>query len=331
MADRARPAPAAFLDQLSAPAAYVFDLRRSAPATRGVPRGRGLAASILLISRAADGEFAAVAKLLDRIGIGVVLVHADQLAATDLLIDPARRAVRLNGRWQLPTVAWQRHFTADAIEDGNGDPAPAVPPGVLEHGGRPARRRLGHRHPVSSPGHARSAQSRRAVRHRRAPNPAHHRPGAGGRTAQRPEARHQGRAPAFRRAVARTAHGDLPGDRRPRRPSSAHSPRPARPGAGIRRPRCADPPRKVVRAAAGLAAALSLRYCAFDFLVRDGRPIFLELDPAGDWRWIESKAGEPSVTMAVTRMLRDLHHANRPAGTGGNHPSPFDLLAFLAG
>nr|BFE80729.1 hypothetical protein GCM10020093_033300 [Planobispora longispora] len=91
-----------------------------------------------------------------------------------------------------------------------------------------------------------------------------------------------------------------------------------------------DPPPGVVRAARALAAAASLRYCAFDFLMRDGEPVFLEMDPDGDWRWMEAKAGTTAVTAAVARMLCDLHRAHLPAA-----PRPpsgrFDLLSFLTG
>jgi len=88
---------------------------------------------------------------------------------------------------------------------------------------------------------------------------------------------------------------------------------------------------EVVRAARKLAATFSMRYCAFDLLIRDGVPIFLEMDPVGDWRWLESKAGTTVITMAVTRMLCDLHRAHWSTAMGGNPPptASFDLLTFL--
>jgi hypothetical protein len=57
----------------------------------------------------------------------------------------------------------------------------------------------------------------------------------------------------------------------------------------------------------------------------------LEVNPDGDWRWIESKAGVAPVTAAVTRMLCDAHRSNRRAVMGGEgaREAPFDLLAFL--
>ena len=63
----------------------------------------------------------------------------------------------------------------------------------------------------------------------------------------------------------------------------------------------------VAAAMTALAAALSVRYGAFDFLITGDEPVFLELNWAGDWRWFETRAARRSVTNAVTAMLRDLH------------------------
>jgi hypothetical protein len=89
--------------------------------------------------------------------------------------------------------------------------------------------------------------------------------------------------------------------------------------------RLAATPPGVARDVRRLAAAMSLRYAAFDFLLRDGRAIFLEANPDGDWRWLEAKAGQCPVTSAVGRMLSGLHHA-RCSGS-----APFNLMAFLSG
>lgn len=84
-----------------------------------------------------------------------------------------------------------------------------------------------------------------------------------------------------------------------------------------------DPPPAVVSATRTLAAAMSLRYGAFDFLLSAGTPVFLEVNPDGDWCWAEQRTRTTPVTTAVTAMLAALHRRALPA------PGPFDLLAFL--
>jgi hypothetical protein len=61
-------------------------------------------------------------------------------------------------------------------------------------------------------------------------------------------------------------------------------------------------------------------------------PVFLEVNPDGDWRWAERKSGATVVTPATARMLADLHHQVRqvlPPALGGG-VRPLDLLAFLS-
>jgi len=83
----------------------------------------------------------------------------------------------------------------------------------------------------------------------------------------------------------------------------------------------------VTSAATALASAMSLRYAAFDFLIRDGAPVFLEVNPDGDWRWAERKTPPSAVTLAVAGMLSELHWTARRGGDPG--AGPFDLLRFL--
>jgi hypothetical protein len=71
-----------------------------------------------------------------------------------------------------------------------------------------------------------------------------------------------------------------------------------------------------------LASAMSLRYGAFDFLVRDGTPVFLEVNVDGDWLWAEQKAHSDAVTAALVGMLTRLHRRKPPGA--------FDLITFLA-
>jgi len=89
--------------------------------------------------------------------------------------------------------------------------------------------------------------------------------------------------------------------------------------------RVAEPAETVAAAVKALMSAMGLRYAAFDFLLRDGIPVFLEANADGDWRWIEERAGTSVVTAAVARMLCDLHRGVMARGGG------VDLITFLGG
>lgn len=55
-----------------------------------------------------------------------------------------------------------------------------------------------------------------------------------------------------------------------------------------------DVPPEVATGVAGMLAALGLRFAAMDFAVtRDGRWVFLDLNPNGQWAWIEQETGLP--------------------------------------
>ncbi len=95
-----------------------------------------------------------------------------------------------------------------------------------------------------------------------------------------------------------------------------------------------DPPPLVVAATLALANAMSVRYGAFDFLIAGGTPVFLELNWAGDWRWIETRARVRAVTVAVTAMLHELHHntvTNALSAEPGQQQGRIDLIRFLSG
>jgi hypothetical protein len=97
-----------------------------------------------------------------------------------------------------------------------------------------------------------------------------------------------------------------------------------------------DPPPAVARAAEALAAAMSVQYGALDFLIADGKPVFLELNWAGDWRWIETRARVGPVTTAVIAMLRDAHlqtvrNSFPEQSAGVARTGHFDLTMFLSG
>ena len=51
-----------------------------------------------------------------------------------------------------------------------------------------------------------------------------------------------------------------------------------------------------------LVKSLGLEYGAIDFILdKDNRPVFLEVNPTGDWYWIERK-----VRLPITRAMVDL-------------------------
>jgi len=83
----------------------------------------------------------------------------------------------------------------------------------------------------------------------------------------------------------------------------------------------------IATAVLSLAAAWDLRFGAFDFLVANGRAVFLEVNLTGDWRWYESKAGTHAVSAMTAAAVLDLHL--RARGAVRPRPAGFDLLSFL--
>jgi glutathione synthase/RimK-type ligase-like ATP-grasp enzyme len=101
--------------------------------------------------------------------------------------------------------------------------------------------------------------------------------------------------------------------------------------AGVR-VRPVESPASVDEATRLLASAMGLRFGAFDFLIRAGTPVFLEVNPDGDWRWAERMSRTTLVTLAAARMLTELHHEMRLAmpRTVDHGIKPLNLLAFLS-
>jgi DNA-binding SARP family transcriptional activator len=83
-------------------------------------------------------------------------------------------------------------------------------------------------------------------------------------------------------------------------------------------------PESVAGAVHKLAELWGLRYGAFDLLLTGDGPVFLEVNPDGDWRWFESKAGVDDVSISALSMVRTLH---RQAAQEGS--STIDLAGFL--
>jgi hypothetical protein len=344
----------------------------TATATDATATGTGgLVPSVLLLSRSCDGELDAVAALLSQVGVAAARLNADELAGADLVIDASRGTVRLNGRWLRPTVIWNRHFTVLAIEVTDapardlfrrdswraaagqlatlgGTLIGGSRPGLLEQLALARRLRIAVPHTVVTTAPGRAAQDL---------------PGASvvvkalsGHFVEAAPGRLTGVFPVVthRRELARGSPSGPPlgapvvvqeyveHDRELRvyyADGELH-------GFAIRKGAPADPwlspenvevrraevPPAVAAAARRLATALGLRYGAFDFLLRAGEPVFLEVNADGDWRWIESRIGAAPVTLAVTRMVCDLHReaVRAASGPAGPNQRPFDLVAFLS-
>ena len=285
-------------------------------------------------------------------------LNADELAGADLVVDTDERVVRVNGRRLAPTVTWIRHFSVGAIEGGVDDPAYRLflqeswqataaqlaaisPVSIGERRPGPLDQlRLARENGVAVPKTILATDPTRAREAFACPRlviKAVHR-----HFVEASPGRLSGVFPAV---VDRDA---LTGDPCPGTPvivqeyveheaewrvyhvdGRLHAFQvgmvaPADPWTADDRveARYATPPPAVAAATTLLASAMSLRYGAFDFLVRDGTPVFLEVNPDGDWRWAERRARTEPVTSAVASMLAGLHRAVVPGA--------FDLLAFLA-
>ncbi|MFB7618815.1 RimK family alpha-L-glutamate ligase [Kitasatospora sp. NPDC056181] len=340
-------ARAAFLAQLAHPT-QVVDVR-----PRPVP-------CVLLLSRACDADLEAVQNLLGAEGIRSARLNADELVAADLVVAPDGRAARLNGRWLTPTVTWIRHFAVSAIESTE-DAAHtlflreswqaaacqlATIARTAIHPDRPgllSQLQTARRHRVAVPRTMLTTDPRRARDEFDCPRlvvkAAHHHfvesapgrlngvfpvvvdrqalsagPSPGPPVIVQEYVEHEAELRVY--YAAGRIHAFQVGKDAPADPWLAPDRLDVRPVA---------PPPAVVAATRTLATAMSLRYGAFDFLISAGEPVFLEVNPDGDWRWAEQRTHTEPVTVAVAAMLADLHREASPL------PGEFDLLGFLSG
>ncbi|WP_225848868.1 hypothetical protein [Streptomyces sp. HPF1205] len=336
-----------FLAQLSDPARS-FDVR-----PRPVP-------CVLLLTRTSDADVDPVRHLLAGEGIRSVRLNADEIVATTgLSVAPDGRTVRLGGRRLSPTVTWIRHFSPAAIE-GGADAARAAfqreswqaaavqlaaASGTAIHLPRPdplSQLRLARRHGVAVPRTMLTTDPYDAVARFDCPRlvvkAAHH------HFVEPAPGRLGGVFPVVVDRDRLSAAGPCPGPpvvvqeyveheaelRVYHVAGRIHTFRIGKESPaslwtdpdGVEVRALATPPR-VAAATRTLAAAMSLRYAAFDFLVRRGAPVFLEANADGDWRWVERKARTTRVTAAVAGMLAGLH---RMALAG---PGRVELLGFL--
>ena len=317
--------------------------------------------TVMLLSRACDGELGSLQVLLGKAGIPSARVNADELAGASLVIDADARAIRMNGHWLAPTVSWIRHFSGQAIE-GTGDPgddlflreswqAAAValaaititdvaprPRGLL------SQLRLARQHQVAVP---RTIVTTDLVTARDAFQcPRLVVKAVNEHFTEVVPGRLTGRFPVIvqRRELLGQPRGGPPivvqeyvehdtelriyylNGRLHGFEIDKRSPADLWTAADRVGVRYVTPPAAVAAATKVLATAMSLHYGAFDFLIRGGSPVFLEVNPDGDWHWAERKARTSAVTLGVAQMLADLHREAIPAGYGA---PPLDLLAFL--
>jgi hypothetical protein len=323
---------------------------------------------VLLVSRAGDAELDAVASALGKVGIGCLRLDADSAGSVRLLADLGTGILIADEHRVLPTVTWVRHFSGRAIRaqgTGVGDmflrdswqalvtqlravsravvPAPAT--GYLE------QLRIAATLGVSVPRTVAVSDLRLARAAIGAP-----------RLVIKAMAGHFIEAtPGFLTGVYPVVVDSAVLDTPWRQPAApvlvqefvthdaelrvyyvrgeiyCFSVDKAAPSdlwlePGRVRVTALRPPPAVRRATRAIARALGLDYAAFDFLMRGKEPVFLEANQDGDWRWAESRAGTAEVTMAVARMLRDLHREHAPQAHDGapGPPAGFDLVRFLA-
>jgi hypothetical protein len=333
--------------------------------TLRAPAGRPLP-SVLLLSRSCDSELDSVQDLLARAAIPVERVNSDELAAPNLLIEPTNKTILLNGRRLAPTVTWLRHFSVQAIDGGSIGPAPELFLRASWHAAadqltaisgisilprRPpllTQLMLAQRNQISVPQTIVTtdlSQARRAfscprlvikavdqhfveaepgrltgifpavVERRDLPD------GLGPPVVVQEYVEHDaelrvyyaaGRIAAYE--VGKDSPADLWTD-----PDGV-------------RVRPVKSPAAVEVATRLLASAMALRFGAFDFLIRGGTPIFLEVNPDGDWRWAERRSRTMLVSLAAARMLTEFHHETRQAmpRTVDHGIKPLNLLAFLS-
>lgn len=317
--------------------------------------------AVMLMSRACDGELSGLEVLLGKSGIPSARVNADELANASLVIDPSARVIRLNGRWMRPTVSWIRHFSAQAIE-GTGDPCDDL---FLRESWRAAAGALAAITTIDVAPRPRGLLSQLSLaRQHRVAVPrtivttdlsaARHAfqcprlvvKAVGEHFTEVTSGLLTGRFPLIvnRRELRGQPRGGPPVVVQEYIEHDAelriyylngqlhafevdkHSPADLWTSADRVGVRCVTPPAAVAAATELLATVMSLYYGAFDFLVRGGSPVFLEVNPDGDWQWAEQRARTTAVTLGVARMLADLH---REALPDGYCTPPLDLLTFL--
>ncbi|HYK31915.1 MAG TPA: hypothetical protein VEV63_08135 [Streptosporangiaceae bacterium] len=343
----------------------MLDLRveHSTPAADNAAFSGEPAQVVLLVSRAGDTEVGLVRRRLEAAGVPVARLDAETAASAGLIIDPQRRLARIDGRWISPTVTWLRHFTPRAIPQGRGalrrayaadswlalaDQLDVVSAAMIAHreprllAQLAAARGCGVAVPTTIVT-TKPAQVAALVPGSKLVIKALHRhfvearPGLlHGVFPQVIDRRDLGRIPAGPPVVVQEhidheaeirvyhVHGQI---------AAAFVITKPDPAAPWLRPelvtaRQIEPPDAIAAAASAVATAMSIDYGAFDFLVAEGEPVFLEVNLAGDWRWLETRVRKAPVTAAVATMLRRKHE--QIAGVVQTRPTQLDPVTFLS-
>lgn len=317
----------------------------------------------MLVSRAGDGELDLVSRRLESAGVSVARLDAETAASAGLIIDPHRRLARIGGQWISPTVTWLRHFTHRAMPQGRStlrrayaadswlalaDQLDVVSTVMITHRepGLLAQLTTARNCGVAVPATVVTANPVQAATllpgsklvikalHRHFVEA---RPGLlHGIFPEIVDRRDLARVPAGPPVVVQEhvdhdseirvyfVHGQIAAA------FSIGKSGPAQPWldpASVKA-RQVEPPAAVAAAVSALATAMSIDYGAFDFLVAAGIPVFLEVNLAGDWRWLEAKVRKAPVTTAVAAMLRAKHE--QAAGQAQTGPAGASPVAFLS-
>jgi hypothetical protein len=335
----------------------VLDLRRS---SYRPPPETAAGSAVLLLSRLADSDFTAVRQLLRGWGVPAIRLDVDDLQGRS--IGAEINGLRLDGCLVVPSVVWRRHFSVRAMPPGP-KPAESLvsarfrrdaweafgrqPGALVQLPGRapgPLEQITdATRHGVRVPATVVTTDLRDALK--ALPDcrlvvkalGGHFTEGAPGRlVATFPEIVDRAALAACPPTMPAPVivQGFVPHQRELRVywirgevcSFAVSKPSPEALWRASEQVTVAEVPTPpaVLKATRLLARVWGLGYGAFDFLMDDGNPVFLEVNADGDWKWFESKAGTRTVTEAAARMLRDLHLA-----AGGRTVSP-DLLSFLA-
>ncbi len=335
---------------------------RDGPAANRVRTGDPKPA-VLLLSRAGDADLNLVSRRLDTAGIPVVRFDAETAVVTGLIADPRRRLVRVDGQWISPTVTWLRHFSARTVPAARSllrrafaadswraladqldvlstatimsrdpgllaqlaiasDRGVTVPATVVTTDPAKAAALIPAPRLVIKALHNHFVEARPGLLHgifpeiveraeiRRVP--------VGPPVVLQEYIDHEAEVRVYyvqgqiAAAFAITKSGPADPWLHPEQ---------------VRAQRI-EPSAAVVGATTAVATALSIDYGALDFLIVDGLPVFLEINLAGDWLWLEAMVREAPVTDAVTAMLRSKHE--QIAGPAQILPISVNPVTFLS-
>ena len=319
--------------------------------------------AVLLVSRTGDRELDVVARRLNDAGVSVARLNAESAASAGLIMDNRRRLVRIDGRWISPTVTWLRHFSHRAMPQAGSalrrayaadcwlalaDQLEVLSAVMITHRepGQLAQLATAQRCGVAVPTTVvttNPAEAAALVQSSKLVIKALHRhfvearPGLlHGIFPQIIEPRDLRRLPAGPPVVVQEhvdheaevrvyhVHGQIAAA------FEITKSDPAEPWLHSERvtARQIEPPDAVAAAASAVAASMSIDYGALDFLMAGGVPVFLEINLAGDWLWLETKVRRTPVTAAVAAMLRSKHE--QIAGQAEVRLTDVSPVAFLS-